>query len=146
MTPSGIELATFWFVAQYLNHCNCTVKIMYWSILSSHIHPEDGNWNVRRSVVTASRNEVLRLENPTYLRHNLHLSGNNFRFLMAECITGWREERNGLWVSRRVAEKTWARKPVERLIKCEKMASNYRNKLRVSVVFLRLSHYGNIIW
>jgi hypothetical protein len=27
MTPSGIEPATFWFVAQYLNHCAAAVPI-----------------------------------------------------------------------------------------------------------------------
>jgi hypothetical protein len=28
MTPSGIEPATFWFVAQYLNHCATAVPLM----------------------------------------------------------------------------------------------------------------------
>jgi hypothetical protein len=35
------------------------------------------------------------------------------------------KSEEGLRVSREVAEKTWARKPVERLMKCEKVASNY---------------------
>jgi hypothetical protein len=29
MTPSGIEPATFWFVAQYLNHCATAVFIVH---------------------------------------------------------------------------------------------------------------------
>jgi hypothetical protein len=30
MTPSGIEPATFWFVAQYPNHCATAVPILCW--------------------------------------------------------------------------------------------------------------------
>jgi hypothetical protein len=38
MTPSGIEPATFWFVAQYLNHCTTAVPlhVKYPSVLNLH--------------------------------------------------------------------------------------------------------------
>jgi hypothetical protein len=37
MTPSGIEPASFWFVAQYLNHC-ATHIIMNYTVLNRLIH------------------------------------------------------------------------------------------------------------
>ena len=39
MTPSGIEPATFRFVAQYLNHCATAVPISYTSEDEGEVFP-----------------------------------------------------------------------------------------------------------
>jgi hypothetical protein len=37
MAPSGIDLATFWFVAQCLNHCATTCPPYYWILLLNYM-------------------------------------------------------------------------------------------------------------
>jgi hypothetical protein len=43
MTPSGIEPATFRFVAQYLNHCATAVPLMNWVRVTNF----DRMWNTQ---------------------------------------------------------------------------------------------------
>lgn len=62
---------------------------MYWPLLISHFHPEDGNWNVCRNVRTASTYEPLKLQNLTlYLRHSSYLSKSNVHFLRLNTLLG----------------------------------------------------------
>ena len=65
MTPSGIELANFWFVAQHLNHCAtavpklwlCSVKFTTKNNCQNNVSPffggVGGEWGINHCVCTA---------------------------------------------------------------------------------------------